>query len=139
MKNVQFEDWVINVQYKQTTAFYEKQAFEQQLEVLNFVQVSSFGDFEVQQFLEQFGIDMLKPSALNYFSLEDGTVMYSGCYYVFGQIEQGQLDNWDVVIGQHCFSLTMGNSDVPEELVGQVFEISFEVVLPWLLEEPLAL
>lgn len=139
MKNVQFEDWVINVQYKQTTAFYEKQAFEQQLEVLNFVQVSSFGDFEVQQFLEQFGIDMLKPSALNYLSLEDGTVMYSGCYYVFGQIEQGQLDNWDVVIGQHCFSLTMGNSDVPEELVGQVFEISFEVALPWLLEEPLAL
>ena len=137
MGTIQVEDWIIDVNEARTTQFYAERPFDQELAVLNYVQVSSFTDFEVMQFLEQLGVDILKPCELNSLPIEGDMVMYSGCYYVYGEIVQGELDNWDVVIGQHCFSLTEGNSDMPEELVGQVVEISFEVVYPWMLEEPL--
>ena len=139
MGSVQYEDWIIDVNFEQTTAFYAAQSFEQRLEVLNYVQVSSFTDFEVMQFLEGFGIDILKPSSLSYLPVEGGMVMYSGCYYVCGEIQQGEIDNWDIVIGPYCFSLTKGNFDGSEKLTEKVVEISFEVVFPWMLEETLAL
>ena len=137
MGSIQVEDWIIEVDEDRTLKFYMEKEFDQQLAALNYVQVSSFTDFEVMQFLEQLGVDILKPCELNFLPVEGDMVMYSGCYYVFGEIVQGELDNWDVVMGQHCFSLTVGNSDMPDELVGQVVEISFEVVYPWMLEEPL--
>ena len=136
MGTIQVEDWIIDVNEARTTLFYAERPFDQELAVLNYVQVSSFTDFEVMQFLEQLGVDILKPCELNSLPIEGDMVMYSGCYYVYGEIVQGELDNWDIVIGQHCFSLTEGNSDMPEELVGQVVEISFEVVYPWMLEVP---
>ena len=135
MESIQVEEWIIDVDEARTTQFYANQPFDQCLATLNYVQVSSFTDFEVVQFLEQLGVDVLKPCELNFLPVDGDMVMYSGCYYVFGQIVQGELDNWDVVVGQHCFSLTEGNSDMPNELVGQVVEISFEVVYPWMLEE----
>lgn len=137
MGSIQVEDWIINVDEARTLQYYSELSFNQQLAALNYVQVSSFTDFEVMQFLAQLGVDILKPCALNFLPVEGDMVMYTGCYYVFGEIVQGELDNWDVVVGQHCFSLTEGNSDLPDELVGRVVEISFEVVYPWMLEEPL--
>lgn len=139
MGSIQVEQWIIDVDEVHTLQYYKELPFDQQLGALNYVQVSTLADFEVMQFLEQLGVDILKPCELNFLPIEGNMVMYSGCYYVFGKIVQGELDNWDVVIGQHCFSLTEGNSEMPDELAGQVVEISFEVVYPWMLEEPLLL
>lgn len=136
MGKVQIEDWVIYIDKARTLQFYKEQKIEQHMNYLNYVQVSSFADFEVSQFLEQLGVDIMKPCELSSLPVEGDMIMYSGCYYVFGEVIQGELDNWDVVIGQHCFSLTEGNSSMPEKLIGQVVEISFEVVYPWMLEEP---
>lgn len=137
MRNVQYDEWMLQVDLVKTQQFYEAIKFEHRIEVLNYIQVCSFAEIEVIQFFEQFGMDILKPIDINYFPVEGNQIMYTGCYYVFGEIISGEIDSWDAVIGQHCLSLTKGNSDIPEELHGQIVEISFEAVLPWIIEQPI--
>ena len=52
-----------------------------------------------------------------------------------GKVIEGEYDAWDIVLGQHCFSLTNEFDMVPIVMEGPVIEISFEVVLPWVLEK----
>ena len=61
--------------------------------------------------------------------------MYSGKYHVIGEVIEGKYDAWDIVLGQHCFSLTNDFDMVPIVMDGPVIEISFEVVLPWVLKK----
>lgn len=137
MGDVQYGDWILRVDLSRTQRFYNGLAFNQRIEMLNYIQACSITEMESIQFFEQFGMDILKPCDIQCFPLEGGQIMYTGSYYVFGEILEGELDNWDVVVGQHCLSLTKGNSEVPEQLYGQIIEISFEVVLPWMIEHPI--
>lgn len=134
---VQYGEWILRVDLSRSQGFYEGLPFDQRIEMLNYIQVCSLTEIESIQFFEQFGVDILKPCYIQYFPLEGNQIMYTGSYYVFGEILEGELDNWDVVVGQHCLSLTKGNSEVPEQLHGQIIEISFEVVLPWIIEHPI--
>ena len=137
MGDLQYGEWILRVDLSRTQGFYEGLPFDQRIEMLNYIQVCSLTEIESIQFFEQFGMDILKPCYIQYLPLEGNKIMYTGSYYVFGEILEGELDNWDVVVGQHCLSLTKGNSEVPEQLHGQIIEISFEVVLPWIIEYPI--
>ena len=44
------------------------------------------------------------------------------------------MDGWDLIIAGHCFSLTQEHNAIPQEMSGNILEISFEVVLPWILD-----
>ena len=90
----------------------------------------------VLEFAEKLGIDLSKPSQLNSHPVNnDREVMYSGKYHVIGEVIEGEYDAWDIVIGQHYFSLTNDFDMVLIVMDGPVIEISFEVVLPWVLKK----
>ena len=85
-------------------------------------------------FFDSLGVDILKPTALHYLQVEGDCIMYSGCYHIIGQLLKGELDEWDVLVEQFCFSITDDQYDKPAQILGQCIELSFEVVLPWMLE-----
>ena len=61
-------------------------------------------------------------------------MMYTGSYHLCGEIVEGEMDGWDLIIAGHCFSLTQEHDAIPQEMSGDILEISFEVVLPWILD-----
>lgn len=136
--HVQIEQWELKLDVEKTKAYYANAPYKNEdLFALNYIEVCSFCDPQLLTFFQQLEIDMLKPSSLHYLSVEGDCIMYSGSYYVAGEKIQGELDGWDVVVEHFCFSLTEGNYDTPEQLTGAAIEISFEVVLPWMLFEPM--
>jgi len=74
---------------------------------------------------------------LNAFPVDGQQIMYSGYYTVCGEIVEGETDAWDVIIGEHCFSLVEEESIMA--LTEPHFHIGFEVVLQWLLPQSLEL
>lgn len=65
--------------------------------------------------------------------------MYSGHYSVYGEIIEGELDAWDVVVGEHCFSLVQEEGKNASALIEPHFQIGFEVVFNWLLPKSMEL
>lgn len=135
---IQIEDWLLAVDVENT-----KQAFEFNSyrclsnECRNFVQACEHHMKPVVlEFAQQLGIDLSKPSQLEGHQVNNGAeIMYSGKYHVIGEVIDGEMDAWDIVLGEHCFSLTAEFDTVPVVMQGPVIEISFEVVLPWVLEQ----
>lgn len=135
---VQIDNWELEIDIEQTKNYYESRSYySEEMFGLNFIEVCSFCDPEVLNFFQQLGVDILKPTNLHFLPVEGDCVMYSGSYHVIGNRLTGELDEWDVVVEHFCFALTEEQYDQPEGLTGQVQEISFEVVLPWMLFEPI--
>lgn len=135
MEEVQVEDWKLKINVEKTRQAYETIPHKNEpIEWLNYLEVCSFVDSEIIEFFERLGMDVLKPSSLSYLAVEEGTMMmYTGVYYVHGEIVAGEMDGWDLVIGQHCFSLTAVHDNVPTHMQDEIVEIGFEAVLPWIL------
>ncbi len=140
MEHVQIGEWKLFVDVPKTKALYAQVNYRNEaMPWLNYIQVSSFADIEVQAFFDLLGIDMLKPSDLSYHAVEDGTMMmYTGSYHLYGKHLEGELDGWDIVAGDYCFSMTQEMEAVPDGMTGEIVEISFEAVLPWILELPIS-
>lgn len=140
MKEVRIEDWLLKIELEKMTAVYETHTdFCDCLSCQNFRKAHLYLDDEVMHFSNVLGIDLHKPSLLNAFEVEGKQIMYSGHYHVCGEILEGELDEWDVVIGPHCFSLVEEGSSKPKMVTAPYFQIGFEVVLPWLLPEAMEL
>lgn len=140
MEQVHIGEWILLVDVPKTKSFYARMSYQNESSPwLNYIEVSSFADEEVQAFFNLLGVDMLKPSQLSYYPVEEGTrMMYTGSYYLYGEQLAGELDGWDMMIGDFCFSLTQEMEAVPEEMSGKIVEISFEAVLPWMLALPIS-
>lgn len=138
VEELQIEDWTLQVDVQKTRAAYHSMAYrDEPIEWLNYIEACSFTDLDVIEFFERLGADILKPSHLNYHPVEGGALlMYTGFYRVYGDVLAGEIDGWDVVIGQYCFSLIGEHDTVPAQLDDQMIEIGFEVVLPWILDIP---
>ena len=139
MEIVQIGDWKLCVDVPKTKAFYARMDIQNdRLPWLNYIELGSFIELEVQAFFDLFGIDLLKPSQLSCHPVEGGSnMMYTGSYHLYGECLQGEMDGWDLIIGNYCFSLTEEMEAMPGEASGNMTEISFEVVLPWMLELPI--
>ena len=136
MKTVQIEQWVLAIQHEETKTAYELNSFRcTSDECYNFVKASADIGPIVQRFAELLGIDLSKPSQLHSHRLDGDMVMYTGQYHIIGNIIEGELNGWDMVVGEHCFSLTDEFVAVPLMMPEHVIEISFEVALPWVLSE----
>ena len=133
---VVIEDWVLAVDVEQTKMAFEFNSYRcVSDECRNFV-VACEKTMEqvVLDFATQLGIDLSKPSQLESHLVNNNTaIMYSGKYHIVGEIVEGDIDAWDIVLGEHCFSLTDEFEMVPVIMEGPVIEVSFEVVLPWVL------
>lgn len=140
MELVQIGDWELLVDIPKTKAFYEQMDVQNDiLHWLNYIEISSFIDLEIQAFFDSFGIDIVKPSNLSCHPVEDGSkMMYTGSYHLYGERLKGELDGWDLIVGDYCFSITTEMEAVPERMNGNITEISFEVVLPWMLPLPIS-
>ena len=139
MKQFQVAEWTLLLDIPKTKDVYTKIKYRNDsAEWLNYMEVCSFKDPQVLAFFEQIGIDILKPSQLSFYPVEEGNMMmYTGSYHLCGEIIEGEMDGWDLIIAGHCFSLTQEHEAIPEEMSGDILEISFEVVLPWILDMPI--
>ena len=139
MKKFQIAEWTLLIDILKTKDVYEKIKFRNDIvEWLNYMEACSFKDSRVLAFFDNLGIDILKPSHLSYYPVEEGTMMmYTGSYHLCGEIVEGEMDGWDLIIAGHCFSLTQEHDAIPQEMSGNILEISFEVILPWILDMPI--
>jgi len=138
MKEVHFNEWVLNIESEKTEAFIELNHGDCEcLACKNFRKASLLLDAEVMHFSNYLGLDLQKPTLLNAFPVDGEQVMYSGYYTVCGEVIEGEMDAWDVVVGNHCFSLV--EDDDQTSITEPHFQIGFEVVLQWLLPESLEL
>ncbi|MEG0472933.1 MAG: hypothetical protein RR588_11410 [Solibacillus sp.] len=136
MHEIEINNWVLAVDIEKTQMAYEFNSYRCMSEKCrNFVAACKHSmDDVVLQFAHQLGIDLSKPSQLDSHHVNDNTaIMYSGKYHVLGEIKVGEIDSWDILLGEHCFSLTEEMEMVPITMDGPIIEISFEVVLPWVL------
>lgn len=134
---IQIEDWLLAVDVENTKMAFEFNSYRcVSEECHNFVEAcEKHMKPVVMEFAEQLGIDLSKPSHLESHHVDNGTaIMYSGKYHIIGEVIEGEIDAWDIVLGEHCFSLTADFDMVPVVMMGSVIEISFEVVLPWVIE-----
>ncbi|QGG53050.1 hypothetical protein [Lysinibacillus pakistanensis] len=138
MKEVHFNEWVLNIESEKTEAFIaSNQGDCECLSCKNFRKANLLLDAEVMHFSNCLGLDLQKPTLLNAFPVDGEQVMYSGHYTVCGEVIEGEMDAWDVVVGNHCFSLV--EDDDQASIAEPHFQIGFEVVLQWLLPESLEL
>ena len=139
MEQIQIRGWTLSVDVPKTKALYKKVEHRNEMAAwLNYIEVSGFVDMEVHAFFDLLGVEMLKPSQLSYLEVEEGSMlMYTGSYHLYGDLIEGEIDGWDAVIGNYCFSLTQEMEAVPAGMSGNIVEISFEAVLPWVLELPI--
>lgn len=140
MKEVRIEDWFLKIELEKMKALYE--TITEGCDCLscqNFRKASLYLDEEVLHFSKELGIDLHKPSLLNAFEVEGNQMMYSGHYHLCGEILEGELDEWDIIVGQHCFSLVEEVCGKPDMLTVPYFQIGFEVVLPWVIPESMEL
>ena len=103
------EEWLLAVDLENTKMAVEFNSYRCiSNECVNFVTACSEKmEPAVLDFAEKLGIDLSKPSQLNSHLVNNDTeVMYSGKYHVIGEVIEGEYDAWDIVLGNHCFSLT---------------------------------
>lgn len=134
---LQIRDWKLAVDVEKTKVAFSMNHFRCTTdECRNFVEAcEKHLETIVLDFAEELGIDLSKPSHLESHRVnENSAIMYSGKYHIIGEIVEGEIDAWDIVVGEHCFSLTDEMEQVPVMIDGPVIEISFEVVLPWVIE-----
>ena len=134
---VHIGDWKLAVDVEKTKMAFEFNSYRcKSEECHNFVEACErYLEHIVLDFAKELGIDLSKPSQLESHQVNDNTaIMYSGKYHIIGEIVEGEVDGWDIILGEHCFSLTDEMDHVPIIMDGPIIEISFEVVLPWVIE-----
>jgi len=138
MTEVSIDGWLLNIDKEQTRSLYMTHMQEgDRLSYQNFVMANEVLNEELLHFSNILGLNLQQPTLLNAFPVEGQQIMYSGHYTVCGEIIEGEMDAWDVIIGEHCFSLVEEESIL--ELTEPHFQIGFEVVLQWLLPQSLEL
>ncbi|MED4886830.1 hypothetical protein [Lysinibacillus fusiformis] len=138
MTEVSFEGWLLNIDKEKTKSLYMTHLQEgDQVSYQNFVMANEVLNEELLHFSNILGLNLQQPTFLNAFPVDGQQIMYSGHYTVYGEILEGEMDAWDVIIGEHCFSLVAEESVLG--LTEPYFQIGFEVVLQWLLPQSLEL
>lgn len=138
MTEVSFEGWLLNIDKEKTKSLYMTHLQEgDQVSYQNFVMANEVLNEELLHFSNILGLNLQQPTLLNAFPVDGQQIMYSGHYTVYGEILEGEMDAWDVIIGEHCFSLVAEESVLG--LTEPHFQIGFEVVLQWLLPQSLEL
>lgn len=138
MTEVSIEGWLLNINKEKTKALYMTHLQEgDQVSYQNFVMANEVLNEELLHFSNILGLNLQQPTLLQAFPVDGQQIMYSGHYTVYGEIIEGEMDAWDVIIGEHCFSLVAEESVLG--LTEPHFQIGFEVVLQWLLPQSLEL
>ncbi|MEK5233202.1 hypothetical protein MHB42_15880 [Lysinibacillus sp. FSL K6-0232] len=131
MAEIRINHWLLNIEKEKTKALYATQLrMDEDVHYQSFHEANQILDADLLHFSNTLGLDLQQPTILNAFPVEGEQIMYSGYYTVCGDIIEGEMDAWDVVIGKYCFSLIEEDSI----LVEPHFHIGFEVVLPASLE-----
>ncbi|XRD24574.1 hypothetical protein AABM34_20675 [Lysinibacillus fusiformis] len=138
MTEVSFEGWLLNIDKEKTKSLFMTHLQEgDQVSYQNFVMANEVLNEDLLHFSNILGLNLQQPTLLNAFPVDGQQIMYSGHYTVYGDILEGEMDAWDVIIGEHCFSLVAEESVLG--LTEPHFQIGFEVVLQWLLPQSLEL
>ncbi|WP_249650553.1 hypothetical protein [Lysinibacillus sp. D4A3_S15] len=132
------EGWLLNIDKEKTKSLFMTHLQEgDQVTYQNLVMANEVLNEELMHFSNILGLNLQQPTLLIGFPVDGHEIMYSGHYTVYGDFLEVEMDAWDVIIGEHCFSLVAEESVL--ELTEPHFQIGFEVVLQLLLPQSLEL
>lgn len=144
MNEIRLVKWLLEVDVEKTREFYKNEiAFCTCLYCENYMEACKYLDLSVMEVFTTLGITPSKPSHLSEFGeMEDGLRSYSGSYHVVGKLIEGEYctdAEWNdantAQIGNFTFGFDQNLSFVQNDFPLPVLQVSFEVLIPWLLNE----
>ena len=138
MKTIEVDDWKFSVDVEKTKEYYKNISLCDCPNCRNFnVQIEEKLP-KLKDFLEEFGVDVLRPEENSSVELEASIDYLSVDYSVYGEIIE--VGKYEIDIYDNLFLSIVVNdsSGPPNEQTGKFFTFSvFQIVLPWVLDEPL--
>lgn len=127
-RQIRLDNWLLFVDETATHNYYaENKEICHCAYCQNFRMASYYVQPAVSVFYDRLGIDSTKPARLSALKVDNDKIMYTGSYTICGDIIEGEINGWDVTIGDHRYSLI--------EHEPGLIEIAFEVILPRMLED----
>ncbi len=111
----------------------------------NFVKAVGSLPQPVRDFFDQLGLDPEKPHELCYYDGTPETLCGDGWYHLVGRILEGDSEpqgrevfpfGWYALAEGDSVAFKTGCEHLPEDFPRPCFQMEFDHVLPWVLEEP---
>ena len=125
MKRIRHNEQYFTIDYDANAAYYNDKTESGDLYARNFATQIRFRNPELNEFFDNFAIDLVKPDELRHFDCEDG-VRYELTYSAAGSIE-----------GSDEYSIRISKMPVcvKQEAEGKLSISVKELILPWILLE----
>jgi hypothetical protein len=143
LHQIKIGKWLLEADIHKTREFYNKDITVCNcLYCKNYVEACKNLKSSVSDIFNKLGINPAVPAHLSELpSKEDGTRLYLGEYYLVGRVLDGELCTFNN-FNDNTFEIenfTVGFSKdlefVPEEFPTPSLELSFEAIIPWVLNE----
>lgn len=125
MKRIRHNEQYFNIDYDANAAYYNAKTESPDLYARNFATQIRFRNPELNEFFDNFAIDLVKPDEITHSDFEDG-VCYALSYSAVGTIEGG--DEYSIRISK----MPVCVKQAPE---GKLTITVSNLVLPWILLE----
>lgn len=138
MKTIEIDDWKFSVDIEKTKEYYKTHSLCECAYCRNFYSQIDEKLPELKKFLSEFGVDVSRPDENSSVELETSIDYLSVDYTVCGEIIE--VGKYEIDIYDNLFLSIVVNDDCvcPNEQTGKYFTFTvFQIVLPWVLDEPL--
>ena len=138
LKTIEKDEWKFSVDVEKTKEYYKNISLCDCPDCRNYnVQIEEKLP-KLKDFLEEFGVDVSRPDENSSVELETSIDYLSVDYTVCGEIIE--VGKYEIDIYDNLFLSIVVNDDCvcPNEQTGKYFTFTvFQIVLPWVLDEPL--
>lgn len=138
MKTIEVDDWKFSVDVEKTKEYYKNISLCDCPNCRNFYAQIEEKLPKLKDFLSEFGVDVSRPDENASIECEDSIDYLSVDYTVCGEIIE--VGKYEIDIYDNLFLSIVVNDDCvcPNEQTGKYFTFTvFQIVLPWVLDEPL--
>lgn len=138
MKTIEKDDWKFSVDIEKTKEYYKTHSICECADCRNFYAQIEEKLPKLKDFLSEFGVDVSRPDENASIECEDSIDYLSVDYTVCGEIIE--VGKYEIDIYDNLFLSIVVNDDCvcPNEQTGKYFTFTvFQIVLPWVLDEPL--
>ncbi len=134
---IEKDDWKFSVDVEKTKEYYKTHSLCECADCRNFYTQIEEKLPKLKEFLSEFGVDVTRPDEISSIDLEGEIDYLKVDYTVCGEIIEG---DYEIDIYDNLFLSIVVNDDCvcPNEQTGKYFTFTvFQIVLPWVLDEPL--
>ena len=125
MKRIRHNEQYFSIDYDANDAYYNAKTESHDLYERNFATQIRFRNPELNEFFDNFAIDLVKPDSIRHEDCEDG-VRYELRYSAVGTIEGGE---------EYAIKISKMPICVKQEPEGRLTITVSELILPWILLE----